>query len=501
MIFYNPVVSARRVIFYCISNIVNNILFVKYYFSNSYIFLRGTNGQIKSKHPAARECGAAIVRQVHKTIRHYFPDLFSRFNTLPDVRKRSNYQASELLTGCVAMFLLREASRNAINNDRKEGKFRENYLKVFGLRLPHLDTVEDYLRLLDCAELEKLKAALVAGLIEQKVFYRFRLLGSHYTVAIDGTGTNSYAENDEKQTRLHKTSKNGKVTYYHHVVEAKLVTSNGLCISLASEWVANKEGAEFKKQDCEQKAFVRLATTLKKLFPRLPICILADGLYPNKTFMQTCKNNGWEFIVVLKDDSLKTLQQDIADIEDKHRRGTDVCLSQAKGMVQVQQCYRWVEVPLTYESHTVYWLSCTETVTRYGKDSRPLQKQPAPTTFVWLGSQKVTGKNVRQLASAGRDRWKIENEGFNAQKNGGFALGHKFSRKNFNSYKNYYQCMQLAHLISQLAEHAANIAAMLKDGPRLTITHFWKQALAWLTIALVDASEFEANGRCQIRLG
>jgi hypothetical protein len=144
---------------------------------------------------------------VHKTIRHYFPDIFDRFNALPDGRRRSNYQACELLTGCVAMFLLRETSRNAINNDRKEGKFRENYMKVFGLRLPHLGTVEDYLRLLGCAELEKLKAALVAGLIEQKVFYRFRLLGSHYTVAIDGTGTNSYAQNDAQQTRLHRTPK------------------------------------------------------------------------------------------------------------------------------------------------------------------------------------------------------------------------------------------------------------------------------------------------------
>ncbi len=398
------------------------------------------------------------------------------------------------------MFLFRETSRNAINNDRKEGNFCQSYFKVFKQRLPHLDTVEDYLRLLDCTELEKLKAALVAGLIEQKVFYRFRLLGSHYTVAVDGTGTNSYAENDAQQTRLHKTSKNGKVTYYHHVVEAKLITSSGLCISLASEWVANDGGTEFKKQDCEQKAFARLAGTLKKLFPRLPVCILADGLYPNKTFMQTCKGNGWEFIVMLKDESLKTLQQDIADIENKHRRSVEVHRREAKGAVHTHQLYRWIDAPLSHAGHTVYWFGCTETVTRYGKDGKPLGKQGAPTAFVWLSSQKATAENVQELATAGRDRWKIENEGFNTQKNGGFALGHKFSRKSFNSYKNYYQCMQLAHLTSQLAEHAANIAGMIKDDPKLTIIHFWKQALAWLTTALIDTGEFEPTSRCQIRL-
>ena len=60
--------------------------------------------------------------------------------------------------------------------------------------------------------------------------------------------------------------------------------------------------------------------------------------------------------------------------------------------------------------------------------------------------------------------------------------------------------MQLAHLISQLAEHSSNIAAMLNDNTRLTIIHFWKQALAWLTIALIDAGEFEKAGGCQIRV-
>ena len=78
---------------------------------------------------------------------------------------------------------------------------------------------------------------------------------------------------------------------------------------------------------------MRLAAALKKIFPRLPICILADGLYPNKTFMQTCKGNEWEYIVMLKDDSLKTLQQDTADIENKHRRGMEAHRREAGGAV------------------------------------------------------------------------------------------------------------------------------------------------------------------------
>ena len=360
--------------------------------------------------------------------------------------------------------------------------------------------MDDYLRLLDNKELEDLKAALVAGLIEQKVFYRFKLLGRHYTVAIDATGTNSYTQNDEAKTRLHKTSKNGKVTYYHQVLEAKLVTPSGFSISLLSEWLTNENDTGYNKQDCEQAAFKRLAKRLKTYFPRLPICMLADGLYPNQTFMEICQNNSWAYIVVLKDDSLKTLQEDITDIENKHRTQLECNSIEAKGRIHIKQLLQWIKTPLTYKGHTTYWLSCTETITRYDVNKKPLPQQDAPTTFVWLSSQPVTKKNVPTLAEAGRNRWKIENEGFNTQKNGGYNLGHKFSRKDITSYKNYYQCMQLAHLISQLAEHSNTIIEMLKTDPKLTIKHLWKQAIAWITQAIVNSAAFGCIPRCQIRL-
>ena len=46
-------------------------------------------------------------------------------------------------------------------------------------------------------------------------------------------------------------------------------------------------------------------------------------------------------------------------------------------------------------------------------------------------------------------RWKIENEGFNNQKNTDYNAEHKYSRTNFNATKNYYQLLQIADLINQ----------------------------------------------------
>ena len=56
----------------------------------------------------------------------------------------------------------------------------------------------------------------------------------------------------------------------------------------------------------------------------------------------------------------------------------------------------------------------------------------------------------------GRCRWKSENEGFNNQKNGGFNLEHAYSTTH---YKNWYICLQIAHMILQLLERGSLLSA------------------------------------------
>ena len=87
----------------------------------------------------------------------------------------------------------------------------------------------------------------------------------------------------------HRTAKNGKTTYFHSVLEARLVTPNGFSISIATEWIENPEGGEYDKQDCEGKGFTRLAAKLKAVYPRMPIVILADGRYPYEGFLLSAK--------------------------------------------------------------------------------------------------------------------------------------------------------------------------------------------------------------------
>jgi len=105
--------------------------------------------------------------------------------------------------------------------------------------------------------------------------------------------------------------------YYAYVLEAVLIFSNGMVLPLMSEFLENTselesiENDEEWKQDCELKAFYRLAERLKKEFPKLKLTLLLDGLYANGPVMKTCFKNKWDFMIVLKDGSLSCVWQEV----------------------------------------------------------------------------------------------------------------------------------------------------------------------------------------------
>jgi hypothetical protein len=430
-----------------------------------------------SKKTTAAEKGKIILSRIRKVIQTHFPELFKSFNNLTDRRKREEYSMTEIIAGALFMFILKETSRNAYNNDSGDEQFQKNFFKYFGIRLPHADTIDDVLRVLHPEELEVLKMHLVRGLIEQKIFRKFRFLGKFYTIAVDATGMATFQQKHCDQC-LSKTSKNGVVTYFHYVLEAKLVTSTGLSISLASEFIENTPGRDFKKQDCEQKAFVRLATKIKKHFPRLPICILADGLYPNNTVFNICEKNNWKFIITLKDKSLKTFQTE-ANLLKATAWKKNVYRADTTTGTTLEYAYL---NDIEYMGRCFSWVECNETVVNIKS------KTKVPQRFVYITNIPVDQQNIIETADSGRLRWKIENEGFNAQKNWGYELEHKFSRVSYFALQNYYQMLQIAHIINQLVERSNAVVEIMKEHSKQTIVDLWKKMIAYLTIYQCDES-------------
>lgn len=386
---------------------------------------------------------------------------------------------TEIIIGALFMFLFKETSRNAYNNDRRDACFRKNFHRYFGFNLPHADTMDDVLRVLSPSELELLKMHLVSGLFEQKILREFRFLGKFYLVAVDGTGIATF-EQKHCDHCLTKTSKTGVITYFHYVLEAKIVTSTGLSISLASEFIENDPSRDYEKQDCEQKAFVRLAAKIKKHFPRLPICILGDGLYPNNTVFDICDKNHWQFIITLKDGNLKTFQEEV-DLLKGTALKRSVYLTSKTTRTTLE--YRYLDT-IEYSKRYFSWVECKETIINTKSNSTTNQR------FVYITNTPQNQQVVVVTADSGRLRWKIENEGFNSQKNLGYALEHKFSRISYSGMQNYYQLLQIAHMINQLVQQSKPVLDLLMEHSKQTIADLWKKLIAYLTMIPYEEGAF-----------
>ena len=87
-------------------------------------------------------------------------------------------------------------------------------------------------------------------------------------------------------------------------------------------------------------------------------------------------------------------------------------------------------------------------------------------------------------------RWKIENEGFNIQKKGGYKLEHKYSRKCMVAMQNYYQLLQIAHLINQLTEKLQKVKqAIIQAGA--TLKSIIEDTVAALKKEVIEEVEIE----------
>ncbi|MGH7599712.1 MAG: transposase family protein [bacterium] len=379
------------------------------------------------------------------TITHFFgpPDRFLAGVDDPRDPAKVIYPLPCLFFTAILMFLCHLGARRQIAHKfRNNAPSAANFLRLFGVEdAPHGDTLNHAFKNVSPLHVQECVTRLLEILIRKKVLERYRLLDRYYVVAIDGTGIYRFSERHCKHclTRTH----NGVTTYYHHVLEAKLVTPDGFAFSLLSEFIENPD-PDPTKQDCELNAFYRLAARLKERFPRLPICLSLDGLFAGGPTFQICYDHGWRFAIVLKEKDLSSVYQEFVGLAKLHPEQR--FKQQFVRPVETRQEFRWVN-GIQYcdtqdREHQLNVIELNETKAKRG--------QPNTTRFMWVTDLEIVKGNVREVAqAAGRDRWKIENQGFNSQKHGGFALEHLYSH-NYNSAKVFYFLLQMAHLFFQL---------------------------------------------------
>ncbi len=322
-------------------------------------------------------------------------------------------------------------------------------------KCPHDDAVADTFVLLPYEELDGLRCRMVHALIRRKLLESSRLFGEYYTIAVDGTGVHYYNSRHCEHCLTKKNSTTGEILYYHNVLEAKLVTCDGLAFSIATEFIENPDeydpalSTEKQKQDCELKAFKRLAPKLKAAFPQLRICLLLDSLYAAQTVMAICREYHWEAIISFREGSIPTVYQNHCRLrecqQDNRLRWTTPA--------DARQTIIWSN-NIHYQDYTLAVLECLETTRHHTSNE---QKK----TFVYLTTFNVTRDRARAVVNeGGRQRWNVE-DGFNTQKNRGYELEHVYCGHP-NASKAFYLCLQIAHIINQLFEQGNLIATLRK---------------------------------------
>lgn len=191
--------------------------------------------------------------------------------------------------------------------------------------------------------------------------------------------------------------------WYRMALEAKLVLSDDLIISFDTEFIENngedarrqkKMNAEQIKQDCENKVFKRLAERDQEELSPSAVLLLCGSLYVGAPVFNICKKNHWNYIIRYKTGSIPSIMEEYEKIPEKHQG--------EKGKTEFVNEIGYKN----YEGNVLNY------------EEKQVRKQEIVTVrFQWITDLEITKKSAYAIACTGRKWCKIENEGFNTQKN------------------------------------------------------------------------------------
>lgn len=164
-----------------------------------------------------------------------------------------------------------------------------------------------------------------------------------------------------------------------------------------------------------------------------------------------CEQNHWSFVLTFKPGRTPSSWKDFQGLLKLSPNNRLKC-TLANG---TRQLFGWVN-DLDYEDdegrrHQVNALLCEETS---GEEKH---------TFAWITDLRLRQNTVRAVAAqGGRVRSKIENQGFNIQKNIGLNLGRASSTEP-DVLKAFYYLLQIVHLFLRMFEMGSLLQHLAKE--------------------------------------
>lgn len=150
--------------------------------------------------------------------------------------------------------------------------------------------------------------------------------------------------------------------------------------------------------------------------------------------MKLCREYGWKYLFTHKDGRQKLLDEGFEWIKsgEPSMRYSGLCSEKGTAF---------------FANHVEEVAGKTEVMNVFEYEYETKEKKKI--RFCWITNIDITEKNLEGMILAGRGRWKIENEGFNNQKNGLYRIEHLNSR-NSNAMKNHYLLTQISDILMQL---------------------------------------------------
>lgn len=365
---------------------------------------------------------------------------------LPDKRVGDNarYSMRDIAIAGFSVFFTQSPSFLAHQRQLAEGCGRSNCETLFDISgIPSDNHVRSMLDPVSPAAFHPVFEAVLEEIDQADRLTPFRRLGGHTLIALDGTeyftSSKLHCPNCSKRRRG-----NGQMEYFHSMLSATLVApGHREVVPLEPEFIAQQDGAD--KQDCEQQAAHRWLTRHGDTYRRLAPIYLGDDLFAHQPTCEAVQASGGHFLFVCKPDSHKLIDEYLRGAELNEHEVT----ARQGGKKRICR-YTWLpDVPLRdgRDAMTVNWLQIEI------RDSRG--KVTYRNAFVT--DLTVDRANVAEIAACGRARWKIENEGFNVLKQGGYNLEHNFGhgQQNLDSVLVVLNLLAFAvHTVCDLAERA-----------------------------------------------
>jgi hypothetical protein len=161
---------------------------------------------------------------------------------------------------------------------------------------------------------------------------------------------------------------------------------------------------------------------------------------------------------------------------------TEMALTDKKGRLHQ---YEWLnDVPLHggKEAIGVNFLRCTIAGSNKKGQEEILYKSS------WVTDIFISDDNITMLVSAGRCRWKNENECFNVMKNHGYSMEHNYGHGEKNLAFNFYLLTLLVFSFHQIFELVDSQYQRCREkfGSK---KHFWEKLRSWIDLLIFKSWE------------